>query len=132
MNQVGGGWPRSLAVWDWDIDAMQVQTSIREPATSTTSSPACLLGAASAQPSRSTGKERDAESGNDYFGARYCASRASAGAKGWRFESRFSMRAIPGGRNARARVRWPCRSAEASRGSALFGGVTSYGDEFIF
>jgi RHS repeat-associated protein len=35
---------------------------------------ACLLSAASAQPSISTGKERDAESGNDYFGARYSAS----------------------------------------------------------
>ena len=34
----------------------------------------CLLGAASVQPSLSTGKERDAESGNDYFGARYYTS----------------------------------------------------------
>jgi RHS repeat-associated protein len=35
---------------------------------------ACLLSAASAHPSISTGKERDSESGNDYFGARYYAS----------------------------------------------------------
>jgi RHS repeat-associated protein len=36
--------------------------------------PACLLSAASAHLSISTGKERDTESGNDYFGARYYAS----------------------------------------------------------
>jgi RHS repeat-associated protein len=35
---------------------------------------ACLLSAASSHRSLSTGKERDAESGNDYFGARYYAS----------------------------------------------------------
>ena len=35
---------------------------------------ACFLSAASVQPSISTGKERDSESGNDYFGARYYAS----------------------------------------------------------
>jgi len=35
---------------------------------------ACLLSAAFADPSLSTGKERDSESGNDYFGARYYAS----------------------------------------------------------
>lgn len=35
---------------------------------------ACLLSEVSADPSISTGKERDAESGNDYFGARYYAS----------------------------------------------------------
>ena len=39
-----------------------------------TPSRTCLLSAASAHPSISTGKERDAESGNDYFGARYYAS----------------------------------------------------------
>jgi transposase len=33
----------------------------------------CLLRAASAHPSISTGKERDAESGNDYFEARDCS-----------------------------------------------------------
>jgi len=49
-------------------------TSIRVPDTSMTLPPACLLSAASAHPSISTGKERDAESGNDYFGARYYAS----------------------------------------------------------
>src|SRR5580693_8266021 len=35
---------------------------------------ACPLSEASARASISTGKERDAESGNDYFGARYYAS----------------------------------------------------------
>jgi RHS repeat-associated protein len=35
---------------------------------------ACLLSAASVHTSISTGKERDAESGNDYFGARYYSS----------------------------------------------------------
>ncbi len=35
---------------------------------------ACLLSEASASTSISTGKERDTESGNDYFGARYYAS----------------------------------------------------------
>jgi len=34
----------------------------------------CTLGAASGIPPHSPGKERDAESGNDYFGARYYAS----------------------------------------------------------
>jgi RHS repeat-associated protein len=34
----------------------------------------CVLGDASFSPSISTGKERDSESGNDYFGARYYAS----------------------------------------------------------
>ena len=57
-----------------DIDTMQAQTSIRVPDTSMTLPLVCLLGAASVQPSLSTGKERDAESGNDYFGARYYAS----------------------------------------------------------
>jgi len=36
--------------------------------------PACSSSAASARPSIYTGKERDTESGNDYFGARYYAS----------------------------------------------------------
>jgi RHS repeat-associated protein len=36
--------------------------------------PACLLSAASAHPSISTGKERDAESGLDYFGYRHYSS----------------------------------------------------------
>ena len=36
--------------------------------------PACLFSAASTHPPISTGKERDTESGNDYFGARYYAS----------------------------------------------------------
>ena len=58
----------------WDVDTVQAQTSIRVPDTSMTRSPACLLSAASAHTSISTGKERDTESGNDYFGARYYAS----------------------------------------------------------
>ena len=53
---------------------MQAMTSIRLPATSMTLPPACLLSAAFANPSISTGKERDSESGNDYFDARYYSS----------------------------------------------------------
>jgi RHS repeat-associated protein len=53
---------------------MQAMTSIRVPDTSMTPSPACLLCAASPHPSISTGKERDTESGNDYFEARYYSS----------------------------------------------------------
>jgi RHS repeat-associated protein len=53
---------------------MPAQTSIRVPDDSMTPSFACLLSAASANPSISSGKERDAESGNDYFGARCYSS----------------------------------------------------------
>jgi len=53
---------------------MREQTSIRLPDTSTTFPAACLLSAASNRRSIFTGKERDTESGNDYFGARYYAS----------------------------------------------------------
>lgn len=53
---------------------MQKLTSTRTPDISTTATFVCLFSAASGQPSISTGKERDAESGNDYFGARYYAS----------------------------------------------------------
>jgi RHS repeat-associated protein len=53
---------------------MPVLASIRVTNTFTTLPFACLLSAASAHPSISTGKERDAESGNDYFGARYYGS----------------------------------------------------------
>jgi len=53
---------------------MQSQTSIRVPDTFTTLIPACLFSAASSHPSISTGKERDIESGLDYFGARYYGS----------------------------------------------------------
>jgi RHS repeat-associated protein len=53
---------------------MQAQTSIRMLDTFMTPPVDCLLSAASAHPSISTGKERDAESGNDYFGARYYSS----------------------------------------------------------
>ena len=53
-----------------------MQATISIPVTDTSMTPhrPCLLSAAPAQPSFSTGKERDAESGNDYFGARYYAS----------------------------------------------------------
>jgi RHS repeat-associated protein len=53
---------------------MQAQTSVRKPDTSTTLFLVCSPSAASDHRSIFTGKERDAESGNDYFGARYYAS----------------------------------------------------------
>ena len=59
-----------------DIDTMQATSSTRTRPTSTTPLLACLFSAASAHPSISTGKERDTESDNDYFGARYYSSRA--------------------------------------------------------
>jgi RHS repeat-associated protein len=58
----------------WDIDTMQVSISIRTPDAPMTLPAACLFSEASGHRSISTGKERDAESGNDYFGARYYAS----------------------------------------------------------
>ena len=54
-----------------DSDTMQAMTTTRVPDTSTTTPAAWLFSAASGHPSISTGKERDTESGNDYFGARY-------------------------------------------------------------
>jgi len=68
----GGSGPSLLGTGD--VDTMQAMTSIRLPDTSMTLPLACLLSAASVSPSRYTGKERDTESGNDYFGARYYAS----------------------------------------------------------
>jgi len=53
---------------------MQGQTSIRLLDVSKTLPSACLFSAAFCHRSISTGKERDAESGNDYFGARYYSS----------------------------------------------------------
>jgi RHS repeat-associated protein len=53
---------------------MQAQTSIRVPDACTTPPHVCLLSEASGYRSISTGKERDAESGNDYFEARYYSS----------------------------------------------------------
>lgn len=53
---------------------MQAPSPIRLADISTTRPLACLFGEASVNASISTGKERDAESGNDYFGARYYAS----------------------------------------------------------
>ena len=53
---------------------MREQTSIRVSDSSMTSPPACLLSAAFDHTSISTGKERDTESGNDYFFARYYSS----------------------------------------------------------
>ena len=58
------------------INTMQPLTAIRASDTSTTLPLACLLSAASAHPSISTGKQRDSETGNDYFGARYYSSDA--------------------------------------------------------
>ncbi|MDE3201352.1 MAG: hypothetical protein KGN79_10580 [Acidobacteriota bacterium] len=52
---------------------MQAATTTRECDTSTPPL-ACLLSEASVHPSISTGKERDAESGNEYFIARYYGS----------------------------------------------------------
>ena len=69
-----GGWPRPLALGTGDIDTMQAMASIRIPGTSMTPLLACLFSEASGCRSIFTGKERDAESGNDYFGARYYAS----------------------------------------------------------
>ena len=53
---------------------MQASVSTRTPDKSTTLPAACLFSAASSLRPISTGKERDQESGNDYFGARYYAS----------------------------------------------------------
>ena len=53
---------------------MRALTSVRPVDASMTLPLAYLLSGASAYPSISTGKERDAESGNDNFGARYYAS----------------------------------------------------------
>ena len=57
-----------------DIDTMQAMASIRIPDSSMTPLLACLFSEASGHWPISTGKERDTESGNDYFGARYYAS----------------------------------------------------------
>jgi len=65
--------PRQFA-WGWDIDTTQAQTSNRVPDTFTTLPFVSFLSAAFAHPPISTGKERDSESGNDYFGARYYGS----------------------------------------------------------
>jgi RHS repeat-associated protein len=53
---------------------MQEPISTRTSDTPMTLPAACLFSEASGHQSISTGKERDAESGNDYFGARYYAS----------------------------------------------------------
>jgi RHS repeat-associated protein len=68
------GAPGASHLGTWDIDTMQAQTSIRVPDTSTPPPFACLFSEASSDPSISTSTERDTESGNDYFGARYYAS----------------------------------------------------------
>jgi RHS repeat-associated protein len=57
-----------------DMDTMQAHALIRVQDTFMALPLACLLSAASAHSSIFTGKERDTESGNDYFGARYYAS----------------------------------------------------------
>lgn len=56
------------------IDTMQVLGSVRTTDASMTLLFACSLSKASTSASIFTGKERDTESGNDYFGARYYAS----------------------------------------------------------
>jgi RHS repeat-associated protein len=68
------GAPGTSPLGTRDSDTMQATDSIRAMDTSTTPPFACRLSAAYACPSVSTGKERDTESGNDYFGARYYAS----------------------------------------------------------
>lgn len=57
-----------------DTDTTQAMASVRMLDTSTTLPLACLLSEAFACRSISTGKERDSESGNDYFDARYYSS----------------------------------------------------------
>jgi hypothetical protein len=52
-----------------DMDTMQAHALIRVQDTFMALPLACLLSAASAHSSIFTGKERDTESGNDYFGA---------------------------------------------------------------
>ena len=63
-----------LAFENLDIATMQTLGSVQPVDASTTSPLACLFSEASACPSISTGKERDTESGNDYFEARYFGS----------------------------------------------------------
>jgi RHS repeat-associated protein len=53
---------------------MQAIASLRVPVTPMTLCSACHFSSASGNWSISTGKERDTESGNDYFGARYYSS----------------------------------------------------------
>ena len=62
----GGGAPGLVfEIWDYIYDARS---------TSMTHSPVCVISAVRLNRSRYTGKECYAESGNDYFGARYYAS----------------------------------------------------------
>ena len=55
---------------------MQPLTAIRASDTSTTLPATCLFSQACGHRSISTGKQRDSETGNDYFGARYYSSDA--------------------------------------------------------
>jgi RHS repeat-associated protein len=71
---LGLGETRSLAFGDQEYRYDASASFNSTPDTSMTLLPACLFGEAPASPSISTGKERDTESGNDYFGARYYAS----------------------------------------------------------
>ena len=68
------GAPGASIVGTWDVDTMHEPTSTRTTDTFMAEPLACLLSAASAHPSVSTGKERESESGLDYFGARYYGS----------------------------------------------------------
>lgn len=58
----------------WNIATMQASAPTRTPDTSTTRLLVCLPNVAFDHGSISTGKERDSESGNDYFEARYYSS----------------------------------------------------------
>jgi hypothetical protein len=65
-----------------DIDSMQASNSIGVPDTFMTLPDACLFSEAFGQWPISTGKERDTESGNDYFNARYYGSSMGRGNTG--------------------------------------------------
>ncbi len=68
------GAPGTSPLGTGDIDTMQALISTRTPDTLMTLPATCLFSEASEHRSISTGKERDSESGNDYFEARYYAS----------------------------------------------------------
>lgn len=70
----GGCLPQVSFLETEDIGTTQAQTSVRLSDRPTTSRFDCLLSATFRHRPISTGKKRDTESGNDYFGARYYAS----------------------------------------------------------
>ena len=89
-----------------DIDTMQAMSSIRVPDTSMMPSLACIRSAAFPRPSISTGKERDTESGNDDFGARYYASSMGGNGIGTQspHQTFFPVRAVRSPRKAHESV----------------------------